>query len=181
MNVGVQFLREHMEPQARIHYAVTDGGGCSPNVVQSKASVLYMVRSPQVKKAVELQKRVDDIAAGAALMTGTTCERKFIDGVAETIPNHVLEALLYQNFAEVGVPQHTPEEKKAGIIVVGGAETNDKQYELIKGQFDCISGYLSWDLLFYNAYSATQTDDLANNESAIKELESLGSLLDSEK
>ena len=64
--------------------------------------------------------------------------------------------------------------KKAGIIVVGGAETNDKQYELIKGQFDCISGYLSWDLLFYNAYSATQTDDLANNESAIKELESLG-------
>lgn len=110
MNVGVQFLREHMEPQARIHYAVTDGGGCSPNVVQSKASVLYMVRSPQVKKAVELQKRVDDIAAGAALMTGTTCERKFIDGVAETIPNHVLEALLYQNFAEVGVPQHTPEE-----------------------------------------------------------------------
>lgn len=43
-------------------------------------------------------------------MTGTTCERKFIDGVAETIPNHVLEALLYQNFAEVGVPQHTPEE-----------------------------------------------------------------------
>lgn len=110
MNVGVQFLREHMEPQARIHYAVTDGGGCSPNVVQSKASVLYMVRSPQVKKAVELQKRVDDIAAGAALMTGTTCERKFIDGVAETIPNHVLEALLHQNFAEVGVPQHTPEE-----------------------------------------------------------------------
>lgn len=110
MNVGVQFLREHMEPQARIHYAVTDGGGCSPNVVQSKASVLYMVRSPQVKKAVELQKRVDDIAAGAALMTGTTCERKFIDGVAETIPNHVLEALLYQNFAEVGVPQHTSQE-----------------------------------------------------------------------
>ena len=110
MNVGVQFLREHMEPQARIHYAVTDGGGCSPNVVQAKASVLYMVRSPQVKKAVELQKRVDDIAAGAALMTGTTCERKFIDGVADTIPNHVLEALLYQNFAEVGVPQHTPEE-----------------------------------------------------------------------
>ena len=110
MNVGVQFLREHMEQQARIHYAVTDGGGCSPNVVQSKASVLYMVRSPEVKKAVELQKRVDDIAAGAALMTGTTCERKFIDGVAETIPNHVLEALLHQNFAEVGVPQHTPEE-----------------------------------------------------------------------
>lgn len=111
MNVGVQFLREHMEPQARVHYAVTETGGCSPNVVQSRASVLYMVRSPQVKKAVELQKRVDDIAAGAALMTGTTCERKFIDGLAETIPNHALEALLHRCFAEVGVPQHTPQEQ----------------------------------------------------------------------
>ena len=68
--------------------------------------------------------------------------------------------------------------KKVGIIVVGGANTNDKQYELIKGQFDCISGYLSWDLLFYNAYSATKTDDLANCQSAIKELESLGAILD---
>ena len=111
MNVGVQFLREHMEPQARVHYAVTETGGCSPNVVQSRASVLYMVRSPQVKKAVELQKRVDDIAAGAALMTGTTCERKFIDGLAETIPNHALEALLHRCFAKVGVPQHTPQEQ----------------------------------------------------------------------
>ena len=111
MNVGVQFLREHMEPQARVHYAVTETGGCSPNVVQSRASVLYMVRSPQVKKAVELQKRVDDIAAGAALMTGTTCERKFIDGLAETIPNHALEALLHRCFAEVGVPQYTPQEQ----------------------------------------------------------------------
>ena len=68
--------------------------------------------------------------------------------------------------------------KKVGIIVVGGAETDDKQYELIKGQFDCISEYLSWDVLFYNAYSATKTDDLAKDESVIKELESLGTLLD---
>ncbi|MCI6458587.1 MAG: hypothetical protein MSA56_13050 [Clostridium sp.] len=67
--------------------------------------------------------------------------------------------------------------KKVGIIVVGGAETDDKQYQLIKSQFDCISEYLSWDILFYNAYSATKTDDLANDESAIKELGSLGTLL----
>ena len=45
MNTGVQYLREHMSDKARIHYAITDAGGCSPNVVQAKASVLYMVRS----------------------------------------------------------------------------------------------------------------------------------------
>ena len=111
MNLGVQFLREHMEPQARIHYAVTDTGGCSPNVVQARASVLYMVRSDRVKKALELQARVDKIAEGAALMTETSCRRKFIDGLAETIPNHALEALLYRNFGEVGVPAYTGEEQ----------------------------------------------------------------------
>ena len=111
MNLGVQFLREHMEPQARIHYAVTDTGGCSPNVVQARASVLYMVRSDRVKKALDLQARVDKIAEGAALMTETSCRRKFIDGLAETIPNHALEALLYRNFSEVGVPVYTGEEQ----------------------------------------------------------------------
>ena len=55
MNIGVQFLREHMSDKARIHYAITDAGGCSPNVVQPKASVLYMVRSNHVAEAVELQ------------------------------------------------------------------------------------------------------------------------------
>ena len=111
MNTGVQYLREHMDSRARIHYAVTDTGGRSPNVVQAKASVLYMVRSDQVKKALELQARVDKIAEGAALMTETTCERKFIDGLAETIPNHALEALLYRNFEQAGVPSYTQQER----------------------------------------------------------------------
>ena len=110
MNIGVQFLREHMSDKARVHYAITDGGGCSPNVVQPYASVLYMVRSNRVAEAVELQARVDRIAQGAALMTETTFERKFIDGLADTIPNHTLEQLLQENFESVGVPAHTEEE-----------------------------------------------------------------------
>ena len=110
MNVGVQFLREHMSDKARIHYAITDAGGRSPNVVQPRASVLYMVRSNHVAEAVELQKRVDKIAEGAALMTETTFEKKFIDGLADTVTNHALERVLYQNFQELGVPSHTAEE-----------------------------------------------------------------------
>ena len=52
MNIGVQFLREHMSDRARVHYAITDAGGVSPNVVQPKASVLYMIRSNHVAEAV---------------------------------------------------------------------------------------------------------------------------------
>ena len=110
MDVGVNYMREHMIDEARIHYAITDAGGCSPNVVQPRASVLYMVRSNHVSEAVELQARVDRIAEGAALMTDTTFERKFIDGLADTVTNHTLENVLYENFAALGVPSYTEEE-----------------------------------------------------------------------
>lgn len=110
MNIGVQFLREHMSDRARIHYAITDAGGVSPNVVQPKASVLYMVRSNHVAEAVELQARVDRIADGAAMMTDTVLERKFIDGTADTVSSHTLEKVLYRNFQEIGVPEYTAEE-----------------------------------------------------------------------
>ena len=110
MNTGVQYLREHMPTGDRIHYAITDAGGVSPNVVQPHAQVLYMVRSVLCRDALELQARVDDIAKGAALMTGTQMKKKFIDGCSNTVTNRVLEELLYKNFEEVGVPQHTPEE-----------------------------------------------------------------------
>ena len=111
MNVGVQFLREHCTDDCRIHYAITDTGGISPNVVQASASVLYMVRANRVADTVKLQARVDKIAEGAALMTETTVERVFIDGTADTLPNFALERLLYDNFEAVGVPSYTPEEK----------------------------------------------------------------------
>ena len=110
MNIGVQFLREHSTPDCRIHYAITDTGGISPNVVQAKASVLYMVRANKVKDTVALQKRVDDIAKGAALMTGTTFDRIFIDGTAELVPNFTIEKALYQNMIEIGSPQYSQED-----------------------------------------------------------------------
>lgn len=111
MNIGVQFLREHMSDKARIHYAITDAGGVSPNVVQPRASVLYMVRSNHVAEAVELQKRVDKIAEGAALMTETTFERKFVDGLSDTVTNRALESVLYENFEKLGVPSYTEDER----------------------------------------------------------------------
>ena len=110
MNVGVQFLREHTTPDCRIHYAITDAGGVSPNVVQAKADVLYMVRANKVKDTVALQKRVDDIAKGAALMTGTSFERVFIDGTAELLPNFTLEKALYRNLCAAGVPDYSEED-----------------------------------------------------------------------
>lgn len=110
MNIGVQFLREHMPQTARIHYAITNAGGPSPNVVQPYASVLYMVRSPLVKKAIELQKKVDDIAKGAALMTGCSFEKCFIDGTSDTVHNQIMCETAYKALEETEMPSYTEEE-----------------------------------------------------------------------
>lgn len=111
MNTGVQYLREHMTSDCRVHYAIIDAGGVSPNVVQSEASVLYMVRANKVRDSVKLLARVDKIAQGAALMTETGFDRQFIDGTAELVPNYTLEELLYRIFNEVGLPEYSVEEK----------------------------------------------------------------------
>ncbi len=172
MNIGVQFLREHMSSRARIHYAITDAGGCSPNVVQPRASVLYMVRSNHVAEAVELQKRVDKIADGAALMTETTVERKFIDGLADTICNHVLEKVLYDNFKQLGVPSYTKEELEfadrlaatyqGNDAVPGVGAENDMELKDQVEQLQKESGHKMNDFLapFYqgDAFTAGSTD-----------------------
>ena len=110
MNIGVNYLREHMKSECRVHYAMVDGGGFSPNVVQPHASVLYMVRAISVKDTLELQERVDKCAEGAALMTGTTYDRIFVDGTANTVPNTTLEKVLYSNMQAVPLPEYTKEE-----------------------------------------------------------------------
>lgn len=150
MNLGVEFLREHMSDDARIHYAITDAGGNSPNVVQPAAQVLYMVRAPKVKEALRLQKRVDVIAQAAAMMTETTVTERFIDGTANTVPNTVLEKLLYENFRQIGEPKHTKEEfdfaqalvdsfeakPDAPAIAELESELTEEEYEAIKALCD---------------------------------------------
>lgn len=111
MNLGVQFLREHIPHTDCLHYAITDTGGISPNVVQPKAKVLYMVRSDTVPHTKDLLARVDNIAKGAALMTDTTFTRRLLDGTADLLPNGTLEKLLYQNLCDAPAPVYNQEER----------------------------------------------------------------------
>ncbi len=111
MNVGVQFLREHMRTGESVHYSFLDVGGPSPNVVQPTATVLYMVRSDNVRNAKKLLERVHNIARGAALMTGTEVSWKQIDGTASTLSNTVLERLLHANLEAAPMPEYTEDEE----------------------------------------------------------------------
>jgi len=110
MNVGVNFLREHMKPKESIHYSFSDAGGISPNVVQPTARLVYMVRSETVRSAKALLKRVDNIAKGAALMTDTTVTWRQIDGTSDTLSNQVLEQLIHENLLAAPLPRYTEDE-----------------------------------------------------------------------
>ncbi len=111
MNVGVNFLREHMPKKCCLHYSFLDAGGVSPNVVQPTAKMMYMVRGENVTEAKKLLARVHKVAQGAALMTETEVSWKQIDGTASTLSNHVLEKAIYANLCEAPLPEYTNEEQ----------------------------------------------------------------------
>nr|WP_317968936.1 M20 family metallopeptidase [Sporosarcina sp. T2O-4] len=111
MNVGVNYLREHMIDGARIHYAITDSGGHSPNVVQSNAEVLQLIRAPRIEQAQSLYERMTKIAEGAALMTGTEVEVVFDKACSNFIPNHTINTILGESMADIGPIPFTDEEQ----------------------------------------------------------------------
>jgi aminobenzoyl-glutamate utilization protein B len=110
MDVGCNYLREHIIPEARLHYAITDTGGISPNVVQPEAEVLYLVRAPRLSQVDEIFDRVCDVARGAALMTGTKGFLLFEKGTSEYHGNKTLESQLYKNMTGLYDLQYTNEE-----------------------------------------------------------------------
>jgi len=130
MNVGVNYLREHVIPEARMHYAITDSGGFSPNVVQPKAEALYLLRAPRTPQVEEIYERVNKIARGAALMTETELEIRFIKACANVVQNNVLERVLERNFAELGVPEYTEEEISFARAIFDGIAPSERSSDL---------------------------------------------------
>ena len=112
MNVGVNFLREHMPLTARVHYAITDAGGDAPNIVQSHAKVYYMIRDVDSKKLAKLKRRVDLIADGAALMTETTVIKKVRTSYANLITIPTLQKLADEAMRDVALPIPTEDDIK---------------------------------------------------------------------
>ncbi|MBR2896644.1 MAG: amidohydrolase [Oscillospiraceae bacterium] len=110
MNVGANFLREHMDLSCRIHYAILDAGGDAPNMVQSHAKVLYYVRATDSVSAQALTERVNKIAQGAALMTETEVSINVLSGYANLITIPTLQATANEAMHDIPLPVPTEEE-----------------------------------------------------------------------
>ena len=103
-DVGVNFMREHMIPDARIHCVVPHGGE-APNIVPSYAQAWYYVRAPKRPQVDALYQRLLSIAQGATLMTETTHDVEFIAGCYDYMPNRTLNQAILRRMQQLGPPQ----------------------------------------------------------------------------
>jgi aminobenzoyl-glutamate utilization protein B len=110
LDYGVNLMREHIEPTARIHYAITDGGDV-PNVVPEYAKVWYFVRDVNRESVQGYYDRILKIAEGAALATETTHKVTLLTGVHECLMNRPLQEAVQANLELVGGPEYTEEEQ----------------------------------------------------------------------
>ena len=110
MDAGVNYMREHVPPESRIHSVVTSGGQ-APNVVPAYAQMWYFVRAPKRAQVEDMYRWMQDIAQGAALMTGTRCEIEFLTGCYDMLPNQVMSDLLYEKMAAVDDMRFTEKER----------------------------------------------------------------------
>jgi aminobenzoyl-glutamate utilization protein B len=110
MDIGVNYLREHVMQEARIHSVVTSGGQ-APNVVPAYAQLWYFVRAPRRDQVEEIYARMLDIARGAALMSGTTHDIEFVTGCYDLLPNDTLSDLLLEKMQDVNDMRFTEQER----------------------------------------------------------------------
>jgi len=104
MNIGVNYLREHVIRDARLHYVITKGG-VAPNVVPAEAEVWYYIRAPERHQVDELYERVIKIAEGAALMTETRLEIEFLSGMYNTRHNETVGEVIRDKMKRIRAPQ----------------------------------------------------------------------------
>jgi aminobenzoyl-glutamate utilization protein B len=116
MNMGWNMRREHLRPEQRSHYVITDGGD-QPNVVPSEASVWYYFREldfQSIRKSFEIG---NEISEAAAKMTATTVARRIVGTAAPIHYNRPMAEAAYANIKLVGLPKWTPEEQAFAKLV----------------------------------------------------------------
>ncbi|MDQ7024632.1 MAG: amidohydrolase [Anaerolineae bacterium] len=110
MDIGANYLREHVIQESRIHSVVTSGGQ-APNVVPAYAQIWYFVRAPHRYQVEEIYARMLDIAKGAALMSGTTHDIEFVTGCYDILPNDTLSNVLLEAMQQAGGIGFTEQER----------------------------------------------------------------------
>ena len=133
MNIGVNFLREHVIQDARIHYVIEEGGG-QPNVVPDYARSWYLIRAPERDQLEPIYQRILKIAEGAAMMTETELEVEFIKGIYNKVPSKTLSDAVAENMRAIGPPEYTDEEMRFAEEIAKSISRESKRTGLWKSK-----------------------------------------------
>jgi aminobenzoyl-glutamate utilization protein B len=133
MNVGVNYLREHVVQDARMHYVIEAGGG-QPNVVPDYARSWYLIRAPERDQVDSIYARILKVAEGATMMTETTMKIEFLKAVYNKIPSKTLSDLVEANMRLIGTPRYTPEETRFAEELAKNVPADQKRDSLRKSK-----------------------------------------------
>ena len=116
---GIEFLREHVKEDSRMHYTVLDAGGPS-NIVPGRTRAEYTLRSYSTDYLENvIVPRFYDIIKGACLMTGTTYDIERSYPFKAKIPCITLNDLIMENARQFDAPQITGPREKTGSTDFG--------------------------------------------------------------
>jgi len=110
MGTGVEFMREHVPSNTRIHYIVSNGGA-APNIVPDTAELFLYARSQSLNTLDGIWGRIVKIGQGAAMMTETTLDVKIIGSDTNIVANDALAKVAQKNLEEVGGFGYTAEDE----------------------------------------------------------------------
>ncbi len=158
MNVGANYLREHVTSDVRIHYVIKEGG-TAPNIVPDKASVWYYVRALSREAVEDTYRRLVLVAEGAAHMTETKLEIEFMGGCYNTLNPVMLTTLTHDVMEQIAMPQWTAEENAFAETL----NSKSQQYEAVKAKGVLEHGPLCTfvePVLNENGYGSTDVGDV---------------------
>ncbi len=116
---GIEFLREHVNSDVKIHYTVVNCGGTPANVVPAYAEASVYVRSYNRAYLDTVCRRFEKVLKGAAMMTETEVEIIEEKKVDNKIPVLTLNDLVMKQAEELHAPQLAPAREKTGSTDFG--------------------------------------------------------------
>ena len=146
MNVGVNYMREHIIEKARIHYVIEAGGG-QPNVVPDYARSWFYVRAPERDQVEHIYKWILRIADGADLMAETTHKVDFLTGIYNLLPNRTLGELVAANMRDIGPPEYTEQELEFAKKIGETVSKEQKRDSLIQVNLPKWERYMDTDIV----------------------------------
>jgi aminobenzoyl-glutamate utilization protein B len=107
---SVEYLREHVPQETRIHYIITNGGS-APNIVPAFAEANLIARNPDANVLAGIWDRIMDCARAGALASGTRMEFEQGTNYSNVLPNDALTEVLGRAMQKAGGYEYTPDEK----------------------------------------------------------------------